>query len=45
VCRIEGGHLELLTEPGVGAMAEKLAEAIGIKRDERELQGAAAAGF
>ena len=31
VCQIEGGHLELLKEPGVEAMAEKLAGAMRIK--------------
>jgi acyl-CoA synthetase (AMP-forming)/AMP-acid ligase II/thioesterase domain-containing protein len=42
VCRIEGDHLALLTEPGVDVMADKLAEAMGIKREERMAQ---AVGF
>jgi len=45
IYRIEGGHLDLLAEPAVGALAEKLAGAMGIKRDERMAQGSAAAGF
>jgi len=45
VCRIEGGHLDLLIEPAVGALAEKLAAAMGIKRDERMIQRLPAAGF
>jgi acyl-CoA synthetase (AMP-forming)/AMP-acid ligase II/thioesterase domain-containing protein len=45
VYRIEGGHLELLVEPAVGALAKKLAGAMGIKRDERMVRGSAAAGF
>ena len=45
VCRIEGGHLELLAEPGVEALAEKLAGAMGIKRDDRMIQRLPAVGF
>ena len=45
VCRIEGGHLELLAEPGVDILAEKLAEAMGIKREERMAQASAVVGF
>ena len=45
VFRIEGGHLDLLAEPGVGALAEKLAAAMGINRDERMIQRLPAAGF
>jgi thioesterase domain-containing protein len=40
---IEGDHLALLAEPGVDVLAEKLAEAMGIKRDERMAQ--AVVGF
>ena len=40
---IEGGHLALLAEPGVDILAEKLAQAMGIKRDERMAQ--AVVGF
>ena len=43
VYRIEGGHLALLDEPGVDVLAEKLAEALGIKREERMAQ--AGVGF
>ena len=43
VHRIEGDHLALLVEPGVDVLAEKLAEAMGIKRDERMAQ--AVVGF
>jgi oxalate---CoA ligase len=43
VHRIEGDHLALLAEPGVDVLAEKLAEAMGIKRDERMAQ--AVVGF
>ncbi|MGC2758559.1 hypothetical protein [Candidatus Binatus sp.] len=43
VCRIEGGHLDLLAEPGVDILAEKLAEALGIKPEERMAQ--AGVGF
>ena len=43
VCRIEGDHFALLAEPGVDLMADKLAAAMGIKRDERMAQ--AVAGF
>jgi hypothetical protein len=39
VYRIEGDHLALLVEPGVDVLAEKLAEAMGIKRDEQMAQG------
>ncbi len=45
VCRIEGGHLSLLAEPGVDALADKLAEAMGIRRDERMVQRSAVGGF
>ncbi|MFZ0678094.1 MAG: AMP-binding protein [Candidatus Binatus sp.] len=45
VCRIEGGHLELLAEPGVEVLAEKLAGAMGIKRDDRMIQRLPAVGF
>jgi acyl-CoA synthetase (AMP-forming)/AMP-acid ligase II/thioesterase domain-containing protein/aryl carrier-like protein len=38
VYRIEGDHLALLVEPGVDVVAEKLAEALGIKREERMAQ-------
>jgi thioesterase domain-containing protein len=43
VYRIEGDHLALLDEPGVDVLAEKLAEALGIKREERMAQ--AGVGF
>ena len=40
---IEGDHMALLAEPGVDVLADKLAEALGIKREERMAQ--AAVGF
>ena len=40
---IEGDHIALLAEPGVDVLADKLAEALGIKREERMAQ--AAVGF
>jgi oxalate---CoA ligase len=43
VYRIEGDHLALLAEPGVDVLAEKLAEALGIKPEERMAQ--AVVGF
>jgi acyl-CoA synthetase (AMP-forming)/AMP-acid ligase II/thioesterase domain-containing protein len=42
---IEGDHLALLAEPGVDVLADKLAEAMGIKREERMAQGSAVVGF
>ena len=45
VCRIEGDHLAMLAEPGVDLVADKLAEAMGIKREERMAQGSAVVGF
>lgn len=45
VYRIEGDHLALLAEPGVDVLADKLAEAMGIKREERMAQGSAVVGF
>jgi oxalate---CoA ligase len=41
VCHIEGDHLALLVEPGVDVLARKLAEAMGIKRDEQMDQSVA----
>jgi acyl-CoA synthetase (AMP-forming)/AMP-acid ligase II/thioesterase domain-containing protein len=45
VYRIEGDHLALLAEPGVDVLADKLAEAMGIKREERMAQRSAVVGF
>ena len=44
VYRIEGDHFSLLAEPGVEALAQKLAEAMGIQCDEPMLQRPAIGG-